>query len=259
MADLTRHIGRYANSGSRVVVVFRKLEDDPTNCLLIETDSLPDMVQDNVMKIVNSPAGQKEIDLYQAMNKSTLSDGSNALTALHQRGLLKKVDIKLVEMMPMTNRPVPLADINAAIDGTAAPVEKQIQDPVEATADVSKMDTGDVDKNAQIAAGLITQAELMEADAKAKRDQAYKLDPSLEPEAYDVDQHRTKAKTKKTTKKKVSDGRKKTAEEKAATLEARNERRREAYAKKQADQVDAKLDKQVAEKIARDAEFAAND
>lgn len=237
MAKLTRHVGRYSNSGSRVVVVFRKLEDDSGQCLIVETDSLPDMVQDNVMTIVNSTAGQKEVDLFNALNKSNLSDGSNALTALHQRQLLKKVDISLIEMMPMTNRPVPLSDINAAIDGTAVEPTSKTEAP--ATADTATLDTGDVDKNAGIAAGLIAQAELLEGDAKAKREQAAKLLPKA--------------------KKKVGDGRGKTDAEKAATLEARNERRRVAYEAKKQTKIDAKIDAQVAKKVVRDADFVPSD
>jgi len=242
MAKLTRHLGRLSNSGSRCAVVFRKLDDDPDQCLICDTDALPDMVQDTIMSIINSAIGQNEIDLYKALTRSTLSDGSNALNTLHERGWLRKEPISNVDMVPYPNRNVPLKDINASIDGEVADAPAAVE-PVKEVA----LDTGDVDKNVAIAAGLLTQADLMQSDADAKRKQAYALDPSLKPG--------TKAKAKK----KVGDGRSKTDAEKAATLEARNERRRQSYAKKNADNIDAKLDAQVAEKIARDAEFVVSD
>ncbi len=242
MAKLTRHLGRLSNSGSRCAVVFRKLEDDPTSCLICDTDALPDMVQDSIMSIITGVIGQNEVDLYKALTRSTLSDGSNALTFLHERGHMRKEPISNVDMVPFPNRNVPLKDINASIDGEELVETPAAVEPVKEVA----LDTGNVDENVAIAAGLITQADLMQQDADAKREQAYALDPSLKPTA-------TKAKAK-TTKKKVSDGRLKSDAEKAATLEARNKRRREAYAKKNADKIDAELNAQVAEKVARDAE-----
>lgn len=243
MAKLTRHVGRLSNSGVRCAVVFRQLPDEPDSALIIETDALSDMLQDDVMKLIEGQVAQSEVDLYKAMERSTLTGGANALTYLHQAGHMKKVPVTNVEMMPLPNRPVPLADINAQIDGVTAPVQEAVSAPAQSeTADDAPVESTEQGK-AQ-AASLLTQAELMEADAQAKREQAYKLDPSLKPN--------TKKKT--TTQKK--DNRVRSEAEKQATREARNERRREAYAKKKQADLDAKLEAQINEKVVRDAERA---
>ena len=125
MAKLTRHVGRLTNSGVRCAVVFRTLPDEPENCLIVETDALSDMLQDDLMKVIEGRVAQEEIDLYKALERSRLSGGVNALSYLHQAGHIKKVPVANVEMMPLPNRPVPLVDINAQIDGNA-PVEEVV-------------------------------------------------------------------------------------------------------------------------------------
>lgn len=251
MAKLTRHVGRIKSSGVRCAVVFRKLEDDPKSCLIVETDTLPDMLHDNIMTIINGAIAQKEVDLYKGLTRSTLSDGSNALNALHERKYLRKIEIDKVEMVPFPNRAVPLADINASIDQTGdvvpteapvAPVETA-EAPVEAT-----------EESAQVAANLLAQADLMEQDAQAKRAEAYRLNPDLDPSNKVEAKPKAKAKEKVDTKKK--DKRVKSEAEKKATQEARNERRRQRYAEQKQAELDAKLEKQIAEKIVRDAERA---
>jgi hypothetical protein len=252
MAKLTRHVGRLSNSGVRCAVVFRSLPDEPDNCLVIETDALSDMLQDDLMKIVEGKVSQEEVDLYKALERSQLTGGANALTYMHQAGHIKKVPISNVEMIPFPNRPVPLADINAQIDGTT-PVEEVVTASTQTEADVTAQEApanAGTDEGKAQAASLIRQAEMMEDDAAKKREAAYQLDPSLKPTKT-----KTKAKTKaetKTTQKK--DKRVKSEAEKQATREARNERRRQAYAAKKASETDAKIEAQIAEKVVRDAE-----
>lgn len=249
--SMTRHVGRLKNTGSRIAIVFRKLEDDPTSCLICEVERLPDLLHDNVMEIINSKIAQSTVNLYEALSRSQLNDGTNSLNTLHGAKYLRKVKISEVEAMPMPNRPVPLEQINEAIDNPSGanvdPVAEQVAMPDAPNEQVASA-TSD---SAAIAQNLIVQAELMEADAQAKRQEAYKLNPELNPEA--------KPKPKATQKKKLAsdttqDKRVKSEAEKKATREAKNERRRQSYQASKEQSIDASLEAKVAQKIARDAQ-----
>lgn len=246
---MTRHVGRLKNTGSRIAIVFRKLEDDPTSCLICEVERLPDLLHDNVMEIINSKIAQSTVNLYEALGRSQLNDGSNSLTTLHAAKYLRKVKISEVEAVPMPNRPVPLEQINEAIDNPNGakldPVAAQVampDAPIEQMAPV----TGD---SAAIARNLIVQAELMEADARSKRQEAYMLHPESDPTYKPKATEKKKLVTDNTQDKRV-----KTEAEKKATREAKNERRRQSYLATKEQSIDAALEAKVAQKIARDAQ-----
>ena len=48
MSRNIKHVGQILNTQKRCVVVFRELPDDPTNCLVVDTDALPDWMHDDV-------------------------------------------------------------------------------------------------------------------------------------------------------------------------------------------------------------------
>lgn len=177
--SMTRHVGRIKNTGSRVAIVFRELPDDPSYCLVCEVERLPDLLHDNLMEIINGTIAQGTVNLYEALGRTLLNDGTNALNTLHRRGFLSRVPIDIVEAIPLPNRPVPLADINRAIAGEAVDLGSVAESaPANKTNKVEPA-VADISSNTVIAQGLIMQAEAMEADAKAKREEAMKLAPEL--------------------------------------------------------------------------------
>ena len=96
MASNVKHVGRVANTGMKCVVVFREIYDDrgnvtePNNCLVVETERLPDMEHDDVVRVVESPAGQQASQFYEIAHRSMFGDGINMLVKLNNRGYLKK-------------------------------------------------------------------------------------------------------------------------------------------------------------------------
>lgn len=173
--NLKKHVGVLKNTGVRIAVVFRKLPNDENNCLIIETERLPDSYHDAVIQCINSKESSETNDLYEVLNRRTFSDGTNCLTSLHQKGFLRKEPISNVTMIPLPGRTVDLSLINATIDNKVAEykanqsktlqpaVPEVIQDPV------------------AVAKGLILQAEILEKDAAEKREEAYSLAPELKP------------------------------------------------------------------------------
>jgi hypothetical protein len=229
---LKKHSGQLSNTGVRVAVVFRKLPNDENNCLIVETERLPDSYHDYVIQCLNSREASETNEFYEVLNRRTFPDGLNCLTALHQRGFLRKEPVANITMYPLPGQAVPLALINATIDKKVDEYMAKQKAPVptvDATLAALKDPTA-------VAKGLILQAELLEADAAAKREEAYALDPESRP----------------------GRGRPTLPDDiKAEKLEERKEKRRERdrlrAAEAKADKADAVIDAKVAAKLKRDA------
>lgn len=178
MSNITRHVG-IDHLGHKLVVVFREIPDDTEFCLVVQSSTLPDIYHDNLMNVVESQEAQQTVNLYEVLSRRIFGDGMPMLQTLHNRGLLKKMSVDNVNLVPMPNRKLSLREANASISGTdyappgSPPVVQERVAPVEI-----KELTSDEKIRAE-AENLITQARLMESDAKVKRDQAYELCPDL--------------------------------------------------------------------------------
>lgn len=237
LEGLKKHAGTLNNTGVRVCVVFRKLPTDDTHCLIVQTERLPDSYHDYMIQTLNSREALETNDFYEVLNRRTFPDGTNCLTSLHQKGFLKKEPVTNVTMFPLPNQPVPLELINATIDKKVEEYMKKQKavpagDSVADTVNAARASGADP---AAIAKGLIFQAEVMEADALAKREEAYLMAPELKPgkgrpsDPEDI-------KTQK-------------AEERKAQ---RRDKDREKAAKARAAKTESTLDAKVSAKIARD-------
>lgn len=191
---LKKHAGQLANTGVRVAVVFRKIPNDETNCLIVETERLPDSYHDYMIQCMNSREASETNDFYEILNRRTFPDGLNCLTALHQRGFLKKIPVSNVNMIPLPGQVVPLGLINATIDkkvdqyirdrdqvtSVAAAAPEDLRSAAEKAAAAEDLASIMQDPNAQ-AKSLIAQAEALEATAASKREIAYTMAPDLKP------------------------------------------------------------------------------
>jgi len=182
--NLKKHSGVLKNTGVRVAVVFRKLPTDDKVCLIVETERLPDSYHDYIIQTLNSKEATETNDFYEVLNRRTFPDGTNCLTSLHQRGYLRREPVSNVTMMPLPGQAVPLELINATIDKK---VDEYLARQKAAQADKSEdiktvIDSVAVKSDpAMTAKGLIIQAELLEKEAAAKREEAYTLDPESRP------------------------------------------------------------------------------
>jgi len=234
---LKKHAGQLVNTGVRVAVVFRKLPNDDNFCLIVETERLPDSYHDYLIQCLNSKEAVETNDFYEVLNRRTFPDGLNCLTALHQRGHLRKEPVSNVTMLPLPGQAVPLALINATIDKKVDEYVAKQKASESSGKDIADAISKVVTDPVGVAKGLIAQAELLEKDAAAKREEAYALDPDSRP----------------------ARGRPADPDEiKAEKLEERKEKRRERdrlrAAEAKADKADAALDAKVAAKLKRDAE-----
>jgi len=192
MAKFMRHVGM-DHLGNKLIIVFRELPDDPNSALVVFSNTLSEMYHDQLLRVVDSDDAQKEMDLYPVLTRRNFGDGAVMLNALHGKGLLKKIDVDQVKVVPMPNRSEELRTINNQIrKDQGKPVlaakdeNKGVEAAVagatgEAPAPVVATPTADLPETERktLAEGKLTQARLMEEDALRLREEAYLLDPSL--------------------------------------------------------------------------------
>jgi hypothetical protein len=179
-----KHVGKYGEKPC--VVVFREVPNEPENCLIVETTSLEDQKHDELMNIVQSLEAQESNEISEVLSRRQFPDGSNVLNDLHFSKKLIKVSSSLVFLTPTPTDKIALADVNKEIkkldQGTNPPLNTEVNPD---TLMEQQIDESSVNSKAE---GLLAQAELIEGDAKAmmedakaKRQAAYDLDPSLAP------------------------------------------------------------------------------
>ena len=193
MADMMKHIGILSNTGKNVVVVFMSLPEDPEFALVIDTDALPDSFNESLRKIVESTEGQASKDLADILARRMSPDGSNTtlLQKFHDAGRLQRVGIDLVIMTPRRGINWPLKQVLDAMKQAeqTTPAGFDDLDP-ETRAQVlsemgkfnmhtSNMEGTTAEGQKEEALSLLRMAEMLEADAIAKRRQAYRIDPTL--------------------------------------------------------------------------------
>jgi hypothetical protein len=179
-----KHVGKYGEKPC--VVVFREVPNEPENALIVETTSLDDQKHDDLMNIVQSLEAQESNEISEVLSRRQFTDGSNVLNDLHFSKKLIKVSSDLVYLTPTPTDKIALAEVNKEIkkldEGTNPPLNTEVNPD---TLMEQQIDEASVNSKAE---GLLAQAELIEGDAKAmmedakaKRQAAYDLDPSLAP------------------------------------------------------------------------------
>ena len=203
MANL-KHIGQVANTGLKCIVVFREIYDEngnvqePDNCLVVETERLPDMEHDDIVRVVESPAGQEADEFYQIAHRSMFADGINMLVKLNNRGYLKKYPTKQILMTPNSSTSIPLSEINEIIQKQKTGMSEQdiansmVDDTDKAprtatslspsqTIDQAVPTNEPVMDDTALAQNMLDQATTYEAESKRLREEAYAMAPDLKP------------------------------------------------------------------------------
>lgn len=196
MAQVMKHVGKVGEKPC--VVIFREVPTEPENALVVKTSNLTDEQHDALMNVVQSAEAQEANEVSEVLHRRQFPDGTNMLTALHTMNKIEKVATDLVMLTPVPGQSVPLTEVNVEINkikNNSNPPLKTEVDPV--SVDTSPLPNEVVDTTAttdngsepeSVAQNILFQADLMIedanrmlAEAEAKREEAYALDPSLKP------------------------------------------------------------------------------
>ena len=194
MSMNTKHVGVLSNTGKKVVVVFRELPDDPSNCLVVDVDALPDWMHDDIINAVEEPGAQNTANFYEYAERKYMADGTNMLQTLHSTGRLMKQPTDNVKMTPNNSDSVGLTELNNLVreNNANAPVVSEplgdsparkdttIRNVVEDIAQGPAGTNEGLDDTA-IAKSLLAQAKGFEVEAKNLKAQAYEMVPGLKP------------------------------------------------------------------------------
>ena len=192
MAKFIKHIGRHKGTSQRLSVAFLRVPDEPDNCLVVYSDSLPDRYHDDFMSALESQEGQSSKELYEVLSRKVFWHGVPMLETLHKEGLLTKMPISSVIMTPTTATDIPLdkllaemAEVEGAeTGGVQAEDSDSTSDEVDPGSRIAdNVDASIGEDNKQIAQNLLQQAVLLEEEAMKKRAEAVKFDSSLTDKA----------------------------------------------------------------------------
>ena len=176
---MLKHVGRHGEK--KVVVAYNTVPGEDHMALVIYSDSLPSMLHDEVMKVIESPAGQTAKSLADALFRNIMPDGNNTLGALHKGGFLKKVQTKQVILKPNAKSSVRLDELNEILkkmEGSAEAAKKLADiDAGRGYADPGKNVSRDVGEPVKTEAAVNTSGVLTDADlANQRLDQATKME-----------------------------------------------------------------------------------
>ena len=202
-----KHVGKIGEKPC--VVLYREVPGEPEFALVVQTTNLPDGQHDSLMNVVQSAEAQEANEVSEVLDRRQFNDGSNMLQQLHFDKRIEKVSVALVSLTPTPSDTIALAEVNAEIrkigNNSNPPLKtdpvqpadnalnESVTNPVVAESDPTLAQTnapvveGEVNES-QIALNLLQQAAMLEDDAsalmndaEAKKQEAYRLNPDLEP------------------------------------------------------------------------------
>ncbi|AUS02978.1 coil containing protein [Vibrio phage 2.275.O._10N.286.54.E11] len=182
MSQITRHRGVVEATGSRCIVVFRELPDQPDKALICYSDSIPEMYATSLARVVDGN-GQGTKDLYEVLTREFTPDGGDFLTTLHNMGKLHTIDANKVQMQVTPSYNIRLDQLNAQIRGDDTPANDSNPDDLQKKLNPYKQQNeAEADINASgIAERLLMEADDFQQEADRKRNRAYELRPELKP------------------------------------------------------------------------------
>jgi hypothetical protein len=151
-SKMLKHVGRHGDR--KVAIIFREIPGEEHMCLVIYPDVLPTHIHDTVMKVLESPAGQQENTLANALHRNLLPDGRVILEALHREGMLKKISTNQVIVTPTATSSVKLDELNRLV--------KEMESGQDAAKRMAELDSN---------SGLVDPAVKREQEREFKRRQ----------------------------------------------------------------------------------------
>jgi len=189
---MLKHIGRHGDR--KVAIIFRELPGEDHMCLVIYPETLPTHIHNSIMGILESAPGQASPNLADVLHRNLLPDGRVILQALHNEGMLKKIQTNQVIVTPTAQSNVKLDELNKIVkemesgdaalkrmqelDANAGFVDPAVKRRAEKAfkegriADAEAMvapltaPAGGALDDQSLAANMLAQAKKMEADAK---------------------------------------------------------------------------------------------
>lgn len=176
MPQFLKHVGQVSATGKKCVVVFREIPGESNSCLVVETETLPDLYHDDLINAVESDSAQEDMDFFKYASRSVLHDGRNMLEGFHSSGWLKKLPTDQVVMLPTRDIQIKLEDLNSQINQLNNQGRTTSGD-INASEPVAESKPAGVLEDSQIANQMRSQAQYFKKEAERLLAEADQLDP----------------------------------------------------------------------------------
>lgn len=177
---MTRHIGLHAKTSARISLILTVLPDSE-DCLIVYPDNLPHELKDSFFYIMNSQEGQSAVNLSDVLAGRTYADTNQSmLQVLHSTGFIKKAHIDDILMTPSAAYKIPLRDVLIQ-SGLMKESVSQITDAEPYNPHKYNANAESIAETVGSAQNLLVEAEMLDQAASQKREQAYRIAPSLRP------------------------------------------------------------------------------
>ena len=107
---MLKHIGKQGDR--KVAIVFREVPGEEHMALVVYPDLMNIQMHDSLMQTIESAEGQTAENLGDAMHRRLFPDGRAQLLALHQEGMIKKVQTETITVTPTNTSHVRLDELN---------------------------------------------------------------------------------------------------------------------------------------------------
>lgn len=187
MARFFKHVGEH--NSKKVIIVQRELPGEEHLAAVIYTQLIPTRYHDDIMRELESPAGQESKEFMDVMNRRLLSNGQNMLVTMVNEGWVKKAQAKQIIVKPNANSAIRLDELTKLLkeagQGTEAirrleeldrqqgrydPIKQNAPMPANAIAPTGVLD------DAALATSYLSQAAKMRSDAQALLTEASRLE-----------------------------------------------------------------------------------
>jgi hypothetical protein len=176
MPQFLKHVGQIDATGKKCVVVFREIPGEESSCLVVETESLPQLYHDDLINAVESDSAQEDMDFYKYASRTVLHDGRNMLEAFHLSGWLRKLPNNQVTMLPTREVTIRLDELNRQIN-QLNDAGKTTSGDINNAAVVEETKPAGVLDDSQIANQMRSQADYFKKEAERLYAEAEALDP----------------------------------------------------------------------------------
>ena len=156
-----KHVGKHQDR--KVAILWREVPQEEHMCLVIYPETLPTHFHNTIMSILESAPGQASPNLADVLHRNLLPDGRVILQALHNEGMLKKIQTNQVIVTPTAQSSVKLDELNRIV--------KEMESGEQALKRMQEIDqnSGLVDPNVKREAERAFKRQQLERDAANAR------------------------------------------------------------------------------------------
>ena len=176
-----KHVGKHGDR--KVCILFRQVPGEDHMSLVVYPETLQAHWQDSVQKVLESTIGQSAEEFADALHRSYFPDGRPILETLHQERMIKKVRSSDIIVTPSGDARIRLDELNKMLNEMKQAAKSA---PGYVAPPVLRAGEGGALTDRDIAANMLSQAQVMEANAKSmiaeaarmKKD-AERMDPTV--------------------------------------------------------------------------------